>query len=56
MPQLPPSAYLAPCPVSLGDGTVGAALEGLRATVECDRADKTALRAWALEHQPDAAR
>lgn len=49
-PPLPPPAYLEPCPVSLGDGTIGDALKGLRATVECDRADKASLRAWRAEH------
>lgn len=53
VPELPPSTYLDPCPVSLGDGTIGGALQGLRATVECDRADKAALRAWAAEHQAE---
>lgn len=45
-PVLPPASYLDPCPVSLGDGTVQGALTGLRSAVECDRADKAALRAW----------
>ena len=49
-PELPPPAYLEPCPVSLGNGTIGDALKGLRATVECDRADKASLRAWRAEH------
>lgn len=49
---LPPASYMEPCPVSLGDGTVQGALTGLRSTVECDRADKAALRAWS-EHQAD---
>lgn len=52
VPLLPPTAYLEPCPVSLGDGSLGAALVGLRETVECDRADKTALRAWVDEQAP----
>lgn len=52
-PRLPPPAYLEPCTISLGDGSLGDALLGLRATVECDRADKAALRAWAAEHDGD---
>lgn len=50
VPVLPPPAYIEPCAVSLGDGTVQGALLGLRTTIECDRADKAALRAWAAEH------
>ncbi|RKR02604.1 hypothetical protein C7446_2322 [Kushneria sinocarnis] len=45
-PVLPPDAYLQPCPISLGNGTIQGALTGLHATIECDRADKAALRAW----------
>lgn len=52
-PLLPPAAYLEPCPVRLGAGTIGDALQGLRAAVECGRADKAALRAWADEHAAD---
>ena len=52
-PTLPPEAYLDPCPVDLGGGSIGDALLGLRATVECDRADKAALRAWRDEHADD---
>jgi hypothetical protein len=52
-PLLPPAAYLEPCLVELGDGTIGDALQGLRATVECDRADKAALRAWRELHIED---
>lgn len=52
VPVLPPSAYLEPCSISLGDGTVQGALLGLRATLECDRADKAALRAWADRAAP----
>jgi hypothetical protein len=39
----------------LGDGTVGDSLLGLRATIECDRADKAALRAWVSEHEAASA-
>lgn len=52
-PVLPPVSYLQPCEVTLGNGTIGDALQGLRATVECDRADKAALRAWRDEHVDD---
>ncbi|MCK0743576.1 Rz1-like lysis system protein LysC [Chromohalobacter nigrandesensis] len=52
-PVLPPASYLQPCDVSLGNGTIGEALQGLRATVECDRADKAALRAWRTKHDED---
>lgn len=55
-PVLPPGAYLLPCPVSLGDGTFQGALTGLRATIECDRADKAALRAWAGSVEQAASR
>ncbi|KAA0014419.1 hypothetical protein F0A17_01860 [Billgrantia pellis] len=50
---LPPAAYLEPCAISLGDGSVQGALQGLRSTIECDRADKAALRAWAAEAQQE---
>lgn len=52
-PLLPPEAYLEPCEVSLGDGTIGGALQGLRGAVECERADKAALRAWREKHIDD---
>ncbi|MGM0825685.1 MAG: Rz1-like lysis system protein LysC [Pseudomonadota bacterium] len=54
VPLLPPSAYLEPCPVSLGNVTLGDSLEGLRATIECDRKDKASLRAWRDEHAAEA--
>ena len=50
---LPPAAYLEPCPISLGDGSVEASLKGLRATIDCDRGDKASLRAWAAEQRDE---
>ncbi|QTP60917.1 hypothetical protein HNO53_20690 [Billgrantia antri] len=55
VPILPPAHYLQPCVVTLGDGSVGEALQGMRAAVECERADKAALRAWVREQEPDDA-
>lgn len=46
VPVLPPAQYMEPCDLDLG-ATIGSALQGLRAGVDCERADKASIKAWA---------
>lgn len=54
VPVYPPEVYLQPCPVGLGDLSVQGALAGLRAALDCEQADKAALRAWAAEQREES--
>lgn len=49
---LPPAQYMEPCQLELGT-TIGSALQGLRAGVDCERADKAAIKRWAQEYDDD---
>ncbi len=54
-PVLPPEQYLVPCEIDVGEGTVAEVLTGLRAGIDCERADKAAIRAWASSFsEPDS--
>ena len=51
VPVFPPAEYLQPCsaePVT----QIDAVLEALAGLVECERADKAALRRWIEERRP----
>lgn len=49
---LPPAGYMEPCTLDLGT-TIGSALRGLRAGVDCERADKAAIKQWAEAYDND---
>lgn len=49
-PVLPPAEYLAPCTIDYGTRTVSEVIQGLSAGIECERADKAAIRRWRDEY------
>lgn len=50
LPVLPPESYLQPCPLEYPDNRISTALDVLAAGIDCERADKAALRAWRAKH------
>lgn len=52
-PVLPPAEYLAPCPIEYGDRSLAEVVQALSAGIECERADKAAMRRWADEYRQD---
>lgn len=51
VPVFPPEHYLEPCEAA-PPRRIDAVLEGLSDLVDCERADKAALRAWIEERRP----
>lgn len=49
--MFPPEHYLEPCEAA-PPRRIDAVLEGLSDLVDCERADKAALRAWIEERRP----
>ena len=47
VPVLPPAEYLQPCPIEYGDRTLAEVVKALSAGVDCERADKQAIKVWA---------
>ena len=52
-PVLPPAEYLAPCTIDYGARSVSEVIQGLSAGIDCERADKAAIRRWADEYRKD---
>lgn len=55
VPVLPPAEYLVPCSIDYGDRTIAEILSALSAGVDCERADKAAIRSWADEYNRESA-
>ena len=53
-PVLPPAEYLAPCTIDYGSRTVSEVIQGLSAGIDCERADKAAIRRWRDEYKQEA--
>jgi hypothetical protein len=49
----PPERFLTPCVIPREARTLGAEIERLARLVECERADKAAIAAWAAEPSPE---
>lgn len=50
VPVLPPAEYLQPCSIDYGNRSLDEVLKALSAGVDCERADKSAIREWAEEY------
>lgn len=51
VPVLPPAEYLQPCTIDYGDRSLAEVVQALSAGVDCERADKSAIRRWADEYR-----
>ena len=50
VPVFPDPNYLKECPIDYGDRSAQAVIEGLSSGIDCERADKKAIRCWVQEH------
>lgn len=53
-PVLPPAEYLDPCPIEYGERSLSEVVTALAAGIDCERADKAAIRKWRDEYDRGA--